>query len=366
MRQPMNPTTVVQRAFAYIVLTVLAVAPLLEGVGLYGQFEGIASEAIARIIKWPKASRVAMVRISTSDADAFVGADKRLVPAELEKLILTIQRGKPASIGVDIDTADSSFADLAAKQLGTVLWGIPAVYSNVHQEFFISGALGGKCSSRCGVSAVRTGADKTVRQFFRAVPVVTGSLKNERLTLNSILLGMEDMSTGPRMIDFRWRTERTDLTAGEVKDLADAKLREKFHNKVVLVGTDFTAADEHHTPLGWKRGIDLVADIIDTELDGRAVEAPSRLKLLGIAALLGYLVWAIFHWMPTKAPLFALLAIPFGTVLASEIAYRSLADFVLFAPVMIAVWAQQMYVRLKERSDAKTAEASRAHATTGA
>lgn len=360
----------IQRIFGFFALAVLAVAPLMEGVGLYGKFEGAGTQIVATMLKRTRPSSTVVVLISLADAESRFGGERHVDVGALEELIDAIRRGNPVRIGVDLVTSDKAFARLNQKPWRDVVWARHGTYSRVHQAFFAKPGLGGQCGENCGIAVVRGDADGTVRQFHRGVRVVlpvapfeqdaSFSLSQVMRTFNSaILADRTDLSLDARMIDFRPRS-RLDLSAGQVIKMSTDQLREKFNNKYVLIGGDYEGEDEHDTPLGARAGVQILADVIDTELDGRGHKSPARITLLLIAAGLGSAAWLIFRRWPKHAPLVVLAASAPAAIGASLLAYRSLADFVLFIPVIAIAWGQRMYERVRKPKKAGATEATRA------
>lgn len=155
-----------------------------------------------------------------------------------------------------------------------------------------------------------------------------------------------------KFVGDREGSHRLHFTASGVLDLADGpgwQTNSPIRDKIVLLGGAYAASDEHHTPLGWMLGVEVLASIIETELQGGGTRPPNRMVIILMGILSGLTLLLLFHhfWLGT-AVLLSVIAIPILAMACSLVAFWSLAFWSYFVPVLIAILSQQLYDQAKE------------------
>ena len=113
----------------------------------------------------------------------------------------------------------------------------------------------------------------------------------------------------------------------------------------MLLGGEYAAArDVHFTPVGERFGLELVAEAVDGEIEGRFAShfAKPIEILLDLAAGIS-LVW--MHWWLRRGwALYATAALIFiVSVVCSIIAFRSAAYWFNFTAVLVGVWIHLLW-----------------------
>jgi CHASE2 domain-containing sensor protein len=123
--------------------------------------------------------------------------------------------------------------------------------------------------------------------------------------------------------------------------------------KMVILGGDYAVQDEHDTPLGWRLGVEILAQTIETELEGGGLPVPCKIEVIFIAILVSVALWLLLLiWQPRKLVLFGFccIVIPVLAFICSLVAFRSVAQWGYFLPILVAVLIHQAREQLKESS----------------
>ncbi|WP_280151663.1 protein kinase [Piscinibacter sp. XHJ-5] len=229
--------------------------------------------------------RVVLVTIGSADHRQLFGGHSPLDAGRLQQLVQRILDGGPATLGVDIDTSAPAFAALR---------GTPSAAQNVIWARDLAPSEGAAVPSPRGVhgadhaDAARSGLALTlaeggrVRWYTRAVDTAAGRLP----AFGPLVAGSDGSDTAVRAIRFV-ATDRTELPAGVV--LAPGfDWAGRVRGRIVLLGGRYDGTDVHATPLGVQAGIDILAQLVETEIAGRGYRRPgfgTRLAL-GVVPLL--------------------------------------------------------------------------------
>lgn len=329
-----------------LTLAILAIVPLLEGAGLFGKYEGLASTLLATI-KRERAAKLVLVRISAEDIQTH-WSDGRLTGAHLASVVQAVAAASPASIMVDFSTASPGFGGVPLPENVRVIWAQRAQGSKVTGLLYAEPCLSGNTVAipeNCGLATVVEEPDGVVRTYRRAYRVQMPNGRTQIVrTLVTRALDPEDErpSENELMIDFRPRKRGADMEFSLSQLLArsaHSSWRRSLTGQHVLIMGAYDATDEHKTPVDWKKGGDVLAAIVETELDGGGSWSPSKPSLLVVAATAIVILWLWFHYLPWKAavigavPLMVLLA-----VVAAGVTYGSTGEAVFFAPVLLAFY----------------------------
>ena len=145
---------------------------------------------------------------------------------------------------------------------------------------------------------------------------------------------------------------RFDLPASEILRLSDDERWPSngiIKDKIVLLGGNYAGTDEHETPLGWMVGVELLAEIVETELQGGGVKPLSTVTTIFLGAIAGFIFWVLLNFLSSRnALLLSLPVIIILSFLCSLLAFRSVSQFAYFLPILLAVLGQQLYERFEE------------------
>jgi CHASE2 domain-containing sensor protein len=137
------------------------------------------------------------------------------------------------------------------------------------------------------------------------------------------------------------------LTAREAEWWKD---KSPFRGKVVLLGGSYRAGrDVYVTPLGTTTGVQLMAQVVESELQGRGITQFNKFLMV----IFDFAAWialvAVYRFCQLSIALWiSIVAIPLASLAGSLFAFSSFAYWVDFAPVILAVVIHQLYDHAQE------------------
>jgi hypothetical protein len=143
---------------------------------------------------------------------------------------------------------------------------------------------------------------------------------------------------------------RTKIPVSQIMDFADDEdwqNNELIKDKIVLIGGSYDE-DSSQTPLGRLWGVEIIANVIETELNGGGLKPPGFLVTSLFAAFDGLLLLLLFHafsWQ--RAFLIGLVSIVILSFICSLIAFGTFSYWILYTPIMLGVLLTELYDRLK-------------------
>ncbi len=242
----------------------------------------------------PPAQQVALVSIGPEDYRRHFGSRSPLDAAVLERLVRQVLAGKPAVLGVDIDTSDPSFARLresfAAVPPGALVWaegadGARGIGAKPRPQGVLGGSAAGDFAGAALALSLADADDGVVRRYAQAIETEGGERPTFYAALGRAGRGPDAPApdTQARVIRFT-PTTRLDLPASVV--LSEGfDWQGRIEGRVVLLGGRYDRADLHRTPLGSLQGIDIVANAVETEMRGAGRPPPPPWKILLVGAL---------------------------------------------------------------------------------
>lgn len=340
------------------IVSALPLTLILSSVGAFRHFEMPTLDALMHLREAPQDSDVMIVRISQADYKSHPDWKRPLDPVKLQDIINKIGRGKPKVIGVDINTSAPEFKNLQLEPgIPPVVWAREAAYSDRDKKFFLEDVLGGTPPPRSGIRILRLDSDKVVRRYRRfyetgngPFPSLAQALVKEYRPATALAESQDEM-----LIQFAGdpkHSYRFNLSVSEILRLADGVHwpdNDVLKDRVVLLGTDYAGEDEHSTPLGRMKGVDVLAQIVETELRGSGVKPPGAALIILLGAIDGFLLWLILNSFSARISF--VLSIPVILALSflgSLLAFRSVSQWAYFVPVLAIVLGQQVYERIKE------------------
>lgn len=304
-----------------------------------------------------KPSQVALVLIKPEDWRTQFGGKSPLDAGKLQQLIDSVAAARPQAIVVDFDTANPAFAALHPPLAGPpVIWARLADYSHVQEIFLVKPFLGGaQPRLPSGVALQKVDADGSIRRYQRLYPTDLGPLPSLPWATVSAVRGLDPVRSTHRRDELFLRfglarpvTQTSSYVLREAQG-KDWGVDNFLTGKIVVLGGSYSADDEHETPLGWQSGSEIVAQAIETELEGDLVSPVSRLVLIGLQIVQGVLFLLLFQALRfRKALALSLLAIPALAALFSVLTFATPAYWGHFAPVLLAVLGQQIYEQAKK------------------
>ncbi len=333
----------------------------LNRAGLLSQLETTLLDAQMRFDMPDEESEVVVVDINQDDFQRlFQGQTRPLKPDALWTLIDAVAKGQPCLIGVDIDTHFPQFKDFKpADHWPPVVWAreiaeLPADVSEKPIPLDVLGGQNAALNERAGIPLLIDDAgSKITRRYTRLIETTLGrqpsfawAVYRERQGRNcaGVVAPRLAESTDPLLIRYSRGGEgvgRTKLTASNVISFAeDAEWpnNELIKGKIVLIGGSYLGDDRHDTPFGRMTGVEVMANVVETELRGGGIKPPNYLTMGLILLFDGVLLIALFQALPLRKAL--LLSLPVIVILSlacSFLTYRSFSRWAFFAPVMIGV-----------------------------
>ena len=378
---------------------IVAVMTTVEQLGWFQHAEATTLDTFSRAQHQVIPNNLIIVEITDDDYKTFFNEHSPLAPNMVLQLIAAVEQGRPAVIGVDLDTRDSSWncSDLDA---GNVLQKDNLIWAQVPEEPVATGqneepvlklteVLGGRLNipDRMGLVRFPQDPDGVVRAYrgdYKAegnLPVAK-TQQNCTDAANAQLASAATVSveTSPDTMfhavakhwnrdlkpdssqaeffnfygdRFSFQTlqaseflQRDDQTKTVTPKTLDAQQIERLSNSMVLIGGAYTAArDTYMTPVGKMAGVELIANAIESELN-RGIHAASLAAGIILDLLMGSAIVFIYYKLPGhpgKALLASLLAMLILPAAVSIFSFFSFATFINFFPIMIGMLIHQMY-----------------------
>lgn len=310
-------------------------------------------------------SNVSIVEIDRNDYAARFNRRSPLDADKMREVLISLAAAEPRLLLVDIDTSHTEFeklADLsheiktgAAKPI-PVLWARDAQFSNERKRYFLANILGlprTRDAARYGAAVLQADNDRIVRRYSRMVDTDEGQTPTLAFAAIRALQEARAASTETKALLVRWRAaghselQRPSLRAA-LKLIADPKTN-PFRDTILIVGGAYDASDEHLTPVGWLRGTEVVAQIIETELEGGG-RAPANQFWTFIIALVSAVAVYWFIRQPWKHGFtMRLAAVVAISVVASLLATSGLQLTPQFILVLVVMWVYQTWSLAREQ-----------------
>jgi CHASE2 domain-containing sensor protein len=330
--------------------------------------EWAALDFQARLRPVARSSDVVVVRIDDADHDTIFGGVTPLDPAKVLRVVDAIARGHPRVIGVDLESGAAAYAAVPdSVRAVPVVWARNArcvgedgnpVASCAPERLQLAPVRGTPGPARqTGLALLSPDGDGTLRRYRQSLRTAQGP----QPTFATALLQASGDSLPPareRLITYRPLPAQP-LTASWVLAnepspdyLGEAGvLRGK---RVLLGGAHSATRDWHNTPLGLRAGVEVWAQVVDSELHGGGTVPPHPVwvGVLQFAAALGLVL--LFHLLPLDRAVWAgIAAVPAGSVLCSIAAFGAPWFWLYFVPILVLLLVQQLYDVVKGYRDAQ-------------
>jgi hypothetical protein len=373
--------TSLRRALPTIILAI-AGTYILSRLGTLHGLERLALNAEMAASPHPSTS-ICLVEITDTDYDDMFGGRSPLLPDKLHDLISAIALSKPAVIGVDIDTSHPQFRNLKIEpDWPPIIWERDISTNNqISEEGEPLDVLGGqnpRINQSSGIPVLLDDPeDKATRLYTRCVRTKSGleptfvyavaaayRSANAKTTIDSrrICGGGIEASTQPLFINYALRKGATlhEKDASQVLGLSDKKenggqgqMVPDFLSKIVLIGGTYRDFDRHFTPIGTLPGVAVLANAIDTELEGGGAKASPRWELFGLEFLASALLVLLFHQYALSPGMALAWGVPLTIALSlifSFFSFHTFSRFVNFAPTLLAVLIFEVYEYIRHES----------------
>jgi len=356
---------------APVILAISLSIQILEHVGWLDRFETASIDAFNILQPPHDPSYVIVVGINDDDYHSLFGGVSPLDYRKLQNVLAAIAGGHPRVIGIDLDTSWEGFQKIRVpKEWPSLVWGQDA--TQVGRELRPIPILGGqdkqvlRPSDGKGLAGLPEDSDGVIRRYRREIVVNDGVVKSFPWAVIGV-----GCSSGSqeccRAITEKTETSATSLLlnfSGERFNFSPVSARHVlmvsgepawgqngiFKDKIVLVGGLYhEARDTHATPIGQMSGVQLMAQVIESELRHGGIQPFREYAALGLDLLLGTAVVFLHSFFRLRTALILnLLAIPVLSLVGSYVAFSSLSRWFNFVPVVIGVLIHELYDNARE------------------
>lgn len=337
-------------------------------------------------------SDVVIVEITQADFDTFFGGETRpLNPPKLHELVSAVSKGKPCVVGVDIDTHYRQFGAENFRYSGDwspTIWAreTKEIPPDVNTKPVPIDVLGGQTlyNKNSGFPLLIDDAQGVTRLYTRLIETADGeiipsfawAIYRQAAQENCAKITFPDADNLKRREDetsalfIRYSRGGTDKIAADSDDwntanrgrikipslqiielskTADWQNNSLIKDKIVLIGGSYGGEDVHQTPLGRMSGVEITANVIETELRGGGIKPPAFLTTALIALFDGFLLIGLFHLFPWRQAFLSSVAALFAlSFVCSFLTFYSFSYWFLFAPVIFGVLLTELFDRLKD------------------
>ena len=335
--------------------------------GVLHRIERVVSDAEIRINRVPADSPVVIVDIDDEDYRDLFRSTSPLNPIQLEQLISDIAKGQPSVIGIDIDTSDERFAaQFALEDLGPqIVWereirDIPEQGTESEQLEPLD-ILGGQKNINPSTNSsglpllIDDSEDKVTRRYRRSISTRRGMLpslpyaiakaylQNEPNRLSKLQDSQKDL-----LIRYSGRREGSHQLHFSARKLTELSKHwpeaSPIRGKIVLLGGSYLGQDQHETPIGQLAGLEVMANVVETELAGGGEQPPSSAVVFLLELFEAFVLILLFHALRFRlALIWCVLLIPVMAILCSFLAYRNGSHFMQFVFVLLGLLVFEVY-----------------------
>ena len=373
------PRRLMRATLAVAGITIFATL-LLTRTELFREFEGAARDAQARLLPPRESDRVVIVEIDDDDYLALFKGVSPLAPGTVREVLDAVLAGGPRAVGVDLETSHRMYRDIELSANGTpVVWARDAVACEAHApEGTATSAchtgglmpldyLGGREDEPFGLVTIQPDHGGTIRRYQRFVETTSGQMQSFAAGIVRAVVGpgrqVDSGDTRPLSIEFRrgtpLRISASTVLAWAADSTSDYRSSGPLRDRIVLFGGHYRAArDEHPTPLGLMPGVEIMAQALETELDGSGRPTPSPATLLLVQSLTVLLLVALFvRFSFKRAFLLSALALPLFALVGGWITTGvALTGFAYFLPLLIVMLIHILYEKVIEYREALMVE----------
>jgi len=353
------------RKESFVILGAMSISLLLGTFSIFRKLESPSYDLYARFSATKKLSDIAIVCITDNDYRQVFYGRSPLDPQKLKAVIDAIARGNPRAIGVDIDTSSPEFQKLIhSRAWPPIIWARNTVFSNREGKHHLFNVLGGQSPPYSGVISFKVDPDKTLRTYTDYVNTSAGSFPTFPRAVVSALAN-DNTTRASKMyeellIKFSMGTNapnRYKLPASMVLGLSEGEgwMKEgPLTNRIVLLGGDYNASDEHLTPLGWMLGVEVLANIVETEMGGGGMRPPNKYLLMVLAAMNAIILLVLFNVLRLRhALLVTIISTPILSLGCSYLLSGSFFHWVYFTLIILFVLthllATKVHAHIKQR-----------------
>ncbi len=353
------------RKESFVILGAMSVSLLLGTFGMFRKLESSSYDLYARLSATDRLSDIAIVCITDNDYRQIFNGRSPLDLQTLKKVIDAIARGNPRVIAVDIDTSSAEFQKFVpSRAWPPIIWARNAVFSNREGKHHLFEVLGGKTPPYSGVISFKVDSDKTLRSYTNYVNTPSGLFPTFPQAVVSALVSENTMKAGKPyeelLIKFSGGTNtptRYKLPVSMVLGLAEGegwKEDGPLKNRIVLLGGDYNVTDEHLTPIGWMLGVEVLANIVETQMNGGGIRLPNKYLLVVLSAVNAIILLVLFNVLRLRhAVLMTIIATPMLSLGCSYLLSGSFFYWIYFTLIilfaLIHILATGVHAHIEQR-----------------
>ncbi len=329
----------------------------------------------------PRTSNVVVVDITDEDYETIFNGRSPLDYRKLAELVNDIAESGAVVIGVDIDTSDPQFRELTPPGADKAVWAReagPVQRGDSKVEYRPLDVLGGQsieANQDSGVPVLMVDShDKVARTYTRMLETQAGFLptfswavveryRQLRPTATTAQLpACAPLGDGrppkacmePHVIQYAARRQGShsfQVKASEVLRQCNPRCVASpppLADKIVLLGGSYSDAERSKdTPIGTMSGVEVLANVIETELEGGGPRELGALGRFAIEAFEGFALVVLFHAFTLRTAMLSSIAfIPGVAWICSLVSGHS---FVFFLPILLAVLCFEWFMHYRQR-----------------
>lgn len=326
----------------WTMVTILGLCVLSLAVDHFGWLRAFESGSLDKVLRLRTPIQqdiTRLVAIDEADYAERFGSQSPLEPFKVLDLIEAIAVGQPKLIAVDIDTAGKAWADPAIqgrlKLMPPIVWAENPKVEEDHVTG-VSEALGGSHPAFTGAALFPVDWDGVSRRYYRYLegtnhPVISFPWQIVTAALDLKARGDEvDEKIGRRLLKSATAerhghssavllnfadsiSEFDPMTAGQVMAVSKTDgwtSNGPIKGKIVILGQEHRLTrDDRATPIGTLSGLRMIAQVVETELQGRGVTPLSWWVKFLFDLIVSILLVTIFHFLLGRAAVWISLAL---------------------------------------------------------
>ena len=341
-KRPLSSSTMAKRprfhSLKWVIAVISITIPLLlwmDHRGSFDELEAIALDVSSGLGLVTRNTGVVIVDIDDSDYEDLFQGKSPLNPTKLIELVDAIAKASPKAIGIDIVTDPEVWTKIQTPSHIPIVWVYRPDNPEVKSPPPTDTTWG---SPKWPING------PVVRQYVRLVPYQdyqSPSLAWEIMKKAFPNSGLEENS---EELTIRFIRGQNVVHASNVLTLANAANwghpGSPLWNKTVLLGGTYN--DVHETPLGRMPGVEIWANILETEIDGGGYRSPPWIVLLILGLVESIiLVCLLQFWDFKRGLLISVVSVPFLSIALSWMVYHSGQRWAYFAMILVTLIAEQ-------------------------
>jgi CHASE2 domain-containing sensor protein len=272
--------------------------------------------ALLKLQQRPLSSNIKVIEIDQEFFQSYFSGRTPLDPEKLRRIIERVDAGHPTAIGVDFDTCawSKSIRESLLNSSASIVWAVPGEATKDQKRIKISPACTSLLSTQqYGVPVTEdvdglpleykqhlviedgSKVDSFTTALRKATPVAAenqsdASIKTAVEEKESFVLPLFSTESDPSVepLSKLWYT---------LNGHNESALQNTFARKIVLIGGNYKeASDRYNTHSGAMPGVEVMANILDTEINHKAIRCASTQLFLAADLLVGLmLIYAVYR-----------------------------------------------------------------------